>query len=260
MSRDLPRADAPRNPEDTPPDTPQAVGHDVDVVLEEHDRGVVDRVAASADAESLGDRVDRALSEIAPELASVTRKIAEDRRHPLDLTRALHDPARRERSLELLAELGEGRLLRGQQHVTDYTRERPGRGPLFEPVPSEVNHVADGRTRMEEYISATKADDPVRATERNPDDGQRALLDRYARRLDDDVLPAVIAEVDALVESIPDAQMSMRVKTADGILDKVERMTSGSESRPPRPGYAVGDVIDAVGARITVEDTDSLAN
>jgi ppGpp synthetase/RelA/SpoT-type nucleotidyltranferase len=41
-------------------------------------------------------------------------------------------------------------------------------------------------------------------------------------------------------------------------LDKVMRMSQGSTGRPGRPNYRVGDVIDAVGARITVENMDQL--
>ncbi len=35
-------------------------------------------------------------------------------------------------------------------------------------------------------------------------------------------------------------------------------MVEGGENRPPRPDYQVGDVIDAVGTRITVDNTDQL--
>lgn len=42
-------------------------------------------------------------------------------------------------------------------------------------------------------------------------------------------------------------------------MNKVERMTMGIAGREGRPEYSVGDVIDAVGARITVANIQALA-
>jgi len=55
-----------------------------------------------------------------------------------------------------------------------------------------------------------------------------------------------------------DVSISVRTKSAEGILDKVRRMTEGSGSRPGRPAYRAGDVIDAVGARITTSNMHDL--
>ena len=64
------------------------------------------------------------------------------------------------------------------------------------------------------------------------------------------------------------ASFSVRTKTAEGIIDKVQRIDKGRndfDDEPadletkPNPGAQVGDLIDAVGARITVQNTDQLA-
>jgi ppGpp synthetase/RelA/SpoT-type nucleotidyltranferase len=85
-------------------------------------------------------------------------------------------------------------------------------------------------------------------------------LAAYATRLRDVVQPQVESEVRAFVERVaPDSSVSVRTKTAEGILDKVRRMVTGSPSRPGRPEYRAGDVIDAVGARITTANMRDLA-
>jgi hypothetical protein len=57
----------------------------------------------------------------------------------------------------------------------------------------------------------------------------------------------------------PEVTYSARTKSADGLLDKVFRMRRGNGGKAPRPGYQLGDVIDAVGGRITVETPEQLA-
>lgn len=201
--------------------------------------------------------IDEALADH-PEIAKVVRELVDDAAHPLDLTRALLDPNRRAATLETLAELASARLL-GDRSLADYTAENPGHGPLFEPLPPEVNQLPDGRSRMEAFVSEAKLIDPARQVGAYPTPAERTAVDDYARRLRTAVQPAVRAELARLTEGIDGANTSLRTKSADGIIDKVMRMFEGGENRPPRPNYRVGDAIDAVGARITVESTHELA-
>lgn len=111
-----------------------------------------------------------------PEVAAVLARLVADTAHPLDLTRALADPRRRDVTLAVLAELADGRVLSGRT-LEQYRAAHPG----------------------------------------------------------------------------------LRVKGPHAILEKVARMSTGREHRPARPGYRTGDVVDAVGARITVDGTAALA-
>ncbi len=52
--------------------------------------------------------IHRALDGVSPELARV---LAADREHPLNMTTALDDPERRERVLDLLAEMARGEIV-----------------------------------------------------------------------------------------------------------------------------------------------------
>jgi len=84
-----------------------------------------------------------------------------------------------------------------------------------------------------------------------------AKVDDYANRLHE-AEPIVEAEVERLVDDL-DAEVNVRTKDGAGLIDKVKRMTTGTDGRAGRPNYKVGDVIDAIGARITVNDTADLA-
>jgi ppGpp synthetase/RelA/SpoT-type nucleotidyltranferase len=215
-------------------------------------RGTVDAHAAVA----------QRLAPEHPDLASVVDKLLDDD-HPLNVTDALADPDLRPRALELLDELGEGRALPDGMTLEEFRRGHPGEGSVFEVPDRHVNFDADGNSRKQEFVDQSKALDPARAVGMEPTPAQRALVEEYAYRLRNEVAPAVVTEVRGLVNSLPDelhegVTVNARAKTDDGLFDKVERMVEGGENLPPRPGYEVGDVIDAVGARITVDNMQQL--
>jgi ppGpp synthetase/RelA/SpoT-type nucleotidyltranferase len=89
------------------------------------------------------------------------------------------------------------------------------------------------------------------------------LLKDYAARLKHRVQPAVQAEIESLAREVgadlgTTVIVSSRAKKSNDILDKVQRMTTGWTGMPARSGYRAGDVIDAVGARLTVSDMQTL--
>jgi ppGpp synthetase/RelA/SpoT-type nucleotidyltranferase len=197
-----------------------------------------------------------------PELASVVDKLLDDP-HPLNVTDALANPDLRPRTLDLLDELAEGRALPDGMTLEEFRRANPGEGSVFEVPDRHVNFDAEGSSRKQEFVDESKVLDPARAVGAVPTPEQRALVADYADRLNDEVAPAVATEVRGLVDSLPaelreGVTVNARAKTDDGLFDKVERMVQGRENLPPRPGYEVGDVIDAVGARITVDNMQQL--
>ncbi|RSD22813.1 hypothetical protein [Amycolatopsis eburnea] len=193
-----------------------------------------------------------------PDVASIAaRLVADSVLHPTNLAKSLADPQTRDATIDVLRELADRRVI-GTGTLEEYRAASPGRGPLFEPVDPAVNRNETGRDRKTVLVERAKQVDPARDVGATPNREQLAQLADYARRLREDVHPAVDAEVRAFVDQVaPGAAVSIRTKDADGILDKVRRMSTGSPSRPGRPGYRAGDVIDAVGARIT---TDSMAD
>lgn len=197
-----------------------------------------------------------------PELASVVDKLLDDD-HPLNVTDALANPDLRPRTLELLDELAEGRALPDGMTLEEFRRAHPGEGSVFEVPDRDINFDAEGNSRKQEFVDERKTLDPARAVGATPTPEQRALVAEYAGRLRNEVAPAVATEIRNLVGGLPDelregVTVNARAKTDDGLFDKVGRMVEGGEGRPPRPDYEVGDVIDAVGARITVDNMQQL--
>ncbi|MCP9622533.1 hypothetical protein NMK54_20505 [Nocardia otitidiscaviarum] len=192
-----------------------------------------------------------------PEVADIVKRLVADAAHPLDLTRDLADPALRAATLRILSELSEGRALRDQP-LAEFLQKNPGKGPLFEPILAEVNLMPDGRKRLNVFVDQSKRTDPARAIGTELNNVQRAALVDYGEVLRTKVEPAVEAELARLIRGLNGATTNIRTKRPSGILDKVQRMVRGHGGRDPRPYYRVGDVIDAVGARITVENVQQL--
>ncbi|MEV7852758.1 hypothetical protein [Streptomyces sp. NPDC088183] len=251
--------DEPADPDEAPdPGEPEDV-NELDAPSEEDDKD------GEAGTPETGDQSENSLADLAealgerhPEVASVITKLGADDANRLNVIENLKDPeGGGERTLAIIQELAEGETLGGRS-LEEYRSENPGRGPLFEPVEHEVNYEPDGTSRKNAYVEQTKLDEPVRALGASIEDGDRDALDDYGMRLQNEVEPAVYEDVTSLLEKADDAELSIRTKSADGLVDKVNRMTEGSEGRKARPDYEIGDVIDAVGARITVEDTAQL--
>jgi ppGpp synthetase/RelA/SpoT-type nucleotidyltranferase len=176
--------------------------------------------------------------------------------HPLQLTERIIRERTRDEALGDLRRLADSDELGGRP-LAEYLADHPGRGPLFDSTPDEVNVNADGVSRKQAFIDAQKELDPVRSL--GPDLGAAEYnrLVEYRNHLQRTVEPRVLDELKALA---PDgASVGGRTKQASGIMDKIERMRDGHAGREPRSDYEVGDVIDAVGVRVTLPDTDSLA-
>ncbi len=211
---------------------------------------------AAWNREMAGSRLRELLAEH-PDVASIAaRLVADSALHPTNLAKSLADPQSRDATIEILRDLADRRVI-GERTLEEYRAASPGQGPLFEPVAPAINRDA-GRDRKAVFVEQAKQADPARGVGASPNREELAQLADYAKRLRENVHPAVEAEVLEFVSrTAPGAAVSVRTKDAAGILDKVERMSTGSAKRPGRPDYRAGDVIDAVGARIT---TDSMAD
>lgn len=211
---------------------------------------------ADSRSQTIECQIDSALAEH-QEIASIIKKLMTDINHPLNVTDAIGNPDLRDETLAKISELAQGRLL-AVCTLEEYCRDNPGLGPLFEQFASEINTTLDGQGRKDVYVAESKRVDPVRSINSNLDSYERGFVYEYARRLQTDVHPVARSEVAALATKFDGAMMNIRTKDSEAIFNKVGRMTTGSDTRLPRPGYQVGDVIDAVGARITACDTKQL--
>jgi len=179
--------------------------------------------------------------------------------HRLNATEALLDPGRRPRALDLLVELARTATISQYGSLSDFLVDNPGVGNLFDPVSDGINTTPDGASRMKAFEAAARLRDSVRAVGPNPTPTELTLLDDYGIRLRRRVLPAAKREIAALAELLGgQALVSARAKKVNDLLNKVTRMTSDRPNRPARPDYRIGDIIDAVGVRLTVPDMATL--
>ncbi|MFI5906774.1 toxin glutamine deamidase domain-containing protein [Dactylosporangium sp. NPDC051541] len=226
-------------------------------------RTAPDPAQATLEAHQL---VQERIAPHSPELAGVVEKLLDDT-HALNVTNSLRNPEVRDLVLRHIEELARGDALArygGDLHL--FLEDNPGRGPLYAEVPEWVNKVTVEGTeykRMDLYVAEMKASDPALSVGPHPTPEERVLVEEYADRLREKLKPAVdqaLQEVAAEVRRATDGPVdyNSRGKDAEGLFDKVSRMQQGRENAPGRPWYRVGDIIDAVGARITVPDTRSL--
>ena len=202
-----------------------------------------------------------------PELASVVHKLLDDE-HALNVTESLRSGALHEHVLSTIEELARGDALRPYDgDLSAFLADHPGHGPLFEHVPPEINTVtgADGveRSRLSVYVAHAKTTDEALTTGARPSPAEGAAVRDYATRLADLVKPAVDREVASIAAQVREhasgpVDVNSRPKNAAGLFDKVNRMAAGRPGAPGRADYQVGDIVDAVGARITVPDMDTL--
>ncbi|WP_432835361.1 toxin glutamine deamidase domain-containing protein [Dactylosporangium sp. CA-092794] len=202
-----------------------------------------------------------------PELADVVQRLLDDP-HALNVTNSLRNPALREVVLAHLEELARGDALTPYDFdLVAFLADHPGQGPLYEKVPPHINKVVmpDGteRTRLDLYVERLKAADPALRVGAHPTAHEMQQVRDYAQRLLDEVKPEVDRQLTAIADRIRattdgPVDYNSRPKDANGLIDKVVRMSRGRPGAPPRDWYRVGDIVDAVGARITVPDTASL--
>jgi ppGpp synthetase/RelA/SpoT-type nucleotidyltranferase len=208
------------------------------------------------------EEVTRVLGTQFPDLANIINQLIDDKKHPLGLVRDIVDASRRQRTLALIKEMAEKKIL-GDQSFEQFLQRNPGAGLLFEKVPDRVNFDEQGRSRKKSFVEDQKQLDPARAVGADLTKEQENQVKDYARRLSQEVEPKVREEVETLANNIKqklggEVVVSVRTKGAAGLIDKVQRMVNGAKGRNVRSDYQIGDVIDAVGARITVDNTEQL--
>lgn len=220
--------------------------------------------------------LDEQLTPVNPDTSEVVSRLLGDD-NKLNLTEALRSPETRDAMIATLREISGSRLL-DNHSLADFLEVNPGRGSLFEPVTRAENYTDVGTKRVADYVEQIKPDDPIRdlggdqakrlydyldkqdkrfpLPDLSPEDSARLeALSEYSDRLKFQVMPTATRELQDIIDTLPpgaDARINARAKPAKGLVDKVGRMSGGWQGRAPRPDYQVGDVIDAVGARITV--------
>lgn len=152
---------------------------------------------------------------------------ADHKRHPLDLTRDLHDPVKRPKALRMLAELADAVSdgnIPDEINIADRNKY-----PLLRKVPDSVNYLPDGTSRKNNFVARCLAEDQkmYQANLGFEGDEEMLALDQYAAWLHFKVHPHVKKQIDDLAEEFSGATVTSRAKNADALMDKVTRMRTG---------------------------------
>jgi len=198
-------------------------------------------------------------------IVGVIDALIDDRfHHPMNLVDRLTDNGTHSTALDTLQTIIKRRNLgtcfptqtNASQCLNSFLAAHVESSGLFLPPSKLVNYDAAGRSRKQSYVDANRQAARAVGLHRTPE--QLLLVERYASQLAA-VVPLVISDIQTLARTItPIAWVSGRAKSAVGLLDKVQRMRKGDNGRPSRPTYMIGDVIDAIGVRITVPSTRTL--
>ncbi|MDQ7824548.1 MAG: hypothetical protein RDV48_17225 [Candidatus Eremiobacteraeota bacterium] len=199
-----------------------------------------------------------------PGLALTIEKYLGDSSHPMNIVASLRDPERREAVIAELKDMASKKPLSSEELRTEVDRHFDPSRPLMRSNDAEFNiDTASGQKKSELLKEKLLARDSLLySTGDKPSPEQFSALDEHAGRLRKDIMPALVRELNAVVEGMPREQgypdINARAKRADGIVDKIHRMREGNDGKAPRPDYCLADMPDAVGGRITVRTPQQL--
>jgi len=200
-----------------------------------------------------------------PLLSEIVIKLYKDTERRLDLVEYLKDPQTRQTVLEEL------RLLASIAPLTPKTFQTRMREPLDpEKIGSlehdrRFNESNDGESRMIVLRRILLDTNPeLYSVSDKVNVRQEITLDSHVERLEGEIKPdldRILRQIGGLTDETGFPHISVRVKSSDGILDKIRRMREGNPeaNKAPRPEYQLADMPDVVGGRITVSNTDELS-
>eukprot|EP01102_Stenamoeba_stenopodia_P011251 TRINITY_DN3441_c0_g1_i1.p1 TRINITY_DN3441_c0_g1~~TRINITY_DN3441_c0_g1_i1.p1 ORF type:complete len:467 (+),score=87.37 TRINITY_DN3441_c0_g1_i1:203-1402(+) len=210
--------------------------------------------------------------EDSPDLANVLLGLLDDYpQHRLDIITRLFKE--REETIQILENLIQRSSLGAYQCSKENTCSYPwcpscsydafmkrniGSKCLLEKVPSSIN-IDNGVARKKIYISEMAVFNPVLDLDMHATPEQYMQLVDYGSYLQNTVIHELRSYLkEKITKFIASSILSCRAKGGAEIFDKVVRMTNGYAGKKPDPNYKVGDVLDAMGCRITLPNTEVL--
>jgi ppGpp synthetase/RelA/SpoT-type nucleotidyltranferase len=210
----------------------------------------LERVATTARTELAGD----------PTIRRVVDEMLHDQKHPMNVNGNLMHRGRQIAAIHALQDLGAAPRL-GKDEFIAFVREPQNRDLPFIRDDHELSHEGMRRKTAIERDRLLAADDQLFSVGNAPSDAQVMRLRSYASKLSNETSPALrktLSEVVGTVDVDGFPTVNVRAKSAEGIVDKIDRMREGNDGKDPRPSYILADMPDAVGGRITVRDVREL--
>lgn len=189
-----------------------------------------------------------------------------DTTHDIGITTLMKDPATRDivlRSLDEVLSLPEATEAQFRETMDT---ESQGLRQRFREDDQRWN--VAGSTRRVTMLKAHLLTHPrwnelFSLSSAEPTPKQAQLLEQYVQTLDTQVCPTLVRWMQDILAPLRASDPAFplvtgRTKSAEGILDKMRRMKGGNRGKEARTDYSLGDVPDAVGARVIVKDAAAL--
>lgn len=203
-----------------------------------------------------------------PRLVFLLDKFIDDKDHPMDIIANLRNPEVRQKALKLLAELARGVDTNAAMSEDEYREfidsKIRGLEIFFKDDDKEFSTVeieGNKRKRIEVLREKLLIENPSLYSITNITSKEQYLrLEQYADFLCGEMLPKLREKLEKVISSTKNlATTSVRVKTAKGMTDKIQRMREGKHwMGTPKSDYAMADMQDALGGKIIVYSLDIL--
>ncbi|MEK7140377.1 MAG: hypothetical protein AAB815_01180 [Patescibacteria group bacterium] len=204
-----------------------------------------------------------------PKLFFILNKFIDDKDHPVNIIANLRNPEVRQKTLKLLIELASSTDTNVTMSEDAYRKFIDNKsavlGIFFKDDDSEFFNVTEIQGNKRKRIDVLRE----KLLTQNPSlysiiniasQKQWLLLEQYVAFLHEEVLPKLREKIEEVISPIRNlATTSVRVKTAKGMIDKIQRMREGKHYMgTPKPEYAMADMQDALGGKITVHSLEIL--
>ncbi len=190
-----------------------------------------------------------------PAIARILGAFLRDEDHPLNIAIALRDPSKQATVLHEIREILRFRAI-SEQEFRQIVNLCAPEGHYVFVENSNLFFLVNSKghpTALRDIL--LERERLLYAIDGNPDKRQMEALRKYTAKLNLHImrnLQSVLRTLAGEIKADGYPLINARAKSAQGILEKIERMRTGNKGKEPRPNYCLADMPDAVGGRITV--------
>lgn len=191
-----------------------------------------------------------------PELQMIIDKFISDKDHPLNVIAHLRNPKTSQRALNFLINLA--------KHVSEKgVMSKEGYKDFVDKNSIYIESFFSGNDKDFNRIEVLKnkllnKNEALYGIGDNPSIEQRSSLDQYSTFIYEEIAPKLQEKLrEAFGEMKESININTRVKSAEGIIDKIDRKR-GNKYWPGKtnPDYLLANMTDVLGGRITVYSLD----
>ena len=197
-----------------------------------------------------------------PILIDILEKYLLDMTHHMNIAEYLKNPVSRGVVIEHLKDLAEQPAISLDEFLKQVNQFFDSTQPFYTDTDSEFSIEEDGTDRltvMKELLMNENSE--LYGIGDKPNEREMYVLREHVQTMKNKTILEFQNRLRSLITDFKDGAfpaINGRVKSAEGMIDKVHRMRSGHDKKTPRPEYSIGDMPDAVGCRLTVRKLSEL--